>query len=148
VLRWPAASEFDSASGRRYREPDMSWMRRALTPLAAAWLGCQAASLVLGPLVLRVTAPEAVTAVACTCSHGDHAMCPMHHGRSDGPERCALRNAAEPGDAILTLLLGTTGLIGDPAPVIARAPARQIGLHAVTPVSSRSVLPDLPPPRA
>ena len=59
-------------------------LRRLLGPLAAVWIACQLCFLVGGPiaLVARVADEEP----ECTCTHGDHAMCPMHHRSSGLPQ--------------------------------------------------------------
>jgi hypothetical protein len=119
----------------------MTWARRALGPIAAAWLVCQAATLALVP-TLDATSTE------CTCAHGDGGTCPMHHKTASGIRVCMMQSAATSVPATLNSLFSVAGLL--PAPPQA---VRQV-LRARAVLVERSILterpspPDPPPPRA
>jgi len=125
----------------------MAWLRRALAPIAAMWLLCQSAALVGVPAFFWDTSIEALE---CTCAHGDHAMCPMHHKPAPGKNRCFMRGAGDDaGTAVLDTMLTGIGVM--PGPV------RFIGAPASTPIvfafdatanTFGSSPPDPPPPRA
>jgi len=112
-------------------------------PLAAVWLMCQTAGLVLAPVTLWAVS----TALECTCGHGDHAMCPMHH-RSTTSSRCSMRGADDAGTATLATLLGGVGVMPIQGAVAAVAPTVAPLSRLVTTIVHRSTPPDSPPPRA
>ena len=121
----------------------MSTLRRTLGPFAATWLLCQIAGITLTPVVFWPTA----SASECTCAHGDHGTCPMHHQRAPNT-RCALRGADHNGATVLSSLLGGIGLVPpttvNVATVLSVTPIAGVGLDRIF---TRSVSPDPPPPR-
>jgi hypothetical protein len=125
----------------------MSRLRRVLAPVAAIWLCCQVGTVALVPAALWITAADP-HAVECTCGHGLGAMCPMHHKPADEAAPCGMK-AANAGAAVLTTLIGTAGLITEPArsvqPPIPSIypPAADVHLARLRPVP-----PDPPPPRS
>ena len=125
----------------------MMGVRRALGRIAVAWLLCQAATLTLVPTALWSGAAGAHL-VECTCSHGDHATCPMHHKPAPGSKLCLMRSANDSGVAVLSWLLNGVGLM--PATAAGVVPASQPVrvFFAVTTTSLRPAPPDPPPPRA
>ena len=131
-------------SGRQ----SMRLVRALLGPLAAVWLLCHATTLAAVPVVLWVAAADAEP-VICTCIHGDHAICPMHHKRSSRPALCAMQDAGGGGGAaVLTPVPGPLGVI--PLIVDFALPDRAApppGANTST-TSLRPVPPDPPPPRA
>jgi hypothetical protein len=120
-------------------------LRRALGPLAAVWLACQAATLTFGSVVLwaAVETPGA----ECTCA-GDHGICPMHHRPADGVKRCLLQSASDSDAAVLTALLGHVGLTPAPVQVFVPAPIVTSTPIDTTAGTLRPPPPDPPPPRA
>lgn len=124
----------------------MAFLRRTLGPFTAAWLLCQVAALLAGPAVFWVTSAEAL--LECTCTHGDHATCPMHHKATLGSKVCLVRSADDSGTAVVTSLLGSAGLVSVPVQVVAPRPAHTLVLTEVTTLSLRPAPPDPPPPRA
>src|SRR3954471_16754958 len=98
----------------------MTRLRRALAPLAAIWLVCQlgAAGLVPGalsagggPAPLSAGAGQE-RAAGCTCGHGAHAMCPMHHHKPSGPDRtCSMQPVNTAPAAVLSALVGVPGFM-------------------------------------
>jgi hypothetical protein len=86
-------------------------------------------------------------AVECTCVHGDHAICPMHHQRAPDA-RCSLRSTNNDAIAVFSSLLAGIGL---PRPAVSLA-----GPFSVTSAAwvefdrlfTRPTAPDPPPPRA
>ena len=125
----------------------MMGLRRALGRIAVAWLLCQAATLTLVPAAFSSGA-AGVHALECTCSHGDHAVCPMHHKPAPGAKLCLMRSANDSGIAVLSWLLNGVGLMPAAGQSVATAsePARLF--FAVTTASLRPAPPDPPPPRA
>jgi hypothetical protein len=119
----------------------MTWARRALGPIAAVWLVCQAASLALVPTLEAGWAD-------CTCAHGADATCPMHHKTASGLKVCVMRSAAASVPAILNSLLSVAGLL--PAPPLAVVQVVRASAVAVvrSPLTERPSPPDSPPPRA
>ena len=125
----------------------MTRLRRALGRIAVAWLLCQAATLTLVPTAFSSGA-VGVHALECTCSHGDHAVCPMHHKPAPGAKLCLMRSANDSGIAVLSWLLNGVGLM--PAAGQSAAPVSQPvrpSIDVIT-ASLRPAPPDPPPPRA
>jgi hypothetical protein len=123
----------------------MKRVRGALVLLTASWLVMQAALLMAPSIVLLAAAHEKIA--ECTCAHGDHTICPMHHRTVPGSRICLIGSA---DDTLATLgwLFQAAGLV--PSSTSAPAPAA-ISTAAIDPTSTitfRSVPPDPPPPRA
>jgi hypothetical protein len=122
----------------------MTRVRRALGPIAALWLACQAATLTLVPAL----GWQSTGAAACTCTHGADAMCPMHHRAAAGTTVCTLQSATTSPAAALNALFGAVGVVPvsqrvtTPAPVVSRARLA----HSMA--TARPAPPDPPPPRA
>jgi hypothetical protein len=121
--------------------------RRALGPIAALWLLCQAATLTLVPVLAGLGATAAGVAV-CTCTHGADANCPMHHKAALGAPVCRLKSATASPVAALNALFGAMGVMPvseratTPAPAVSRVRlARSIA-------TARPAPPDPPPPSA
>jgi len=127
----------------------MTRVRHALGPIAAVWLLCQAGTLVLATAAFGVDA-VAATLIECTCAHGGHTDCPMHH--TSAPSRSGrgeLQCADEADSAVLGSLLGQVGLVqAAPARAIPSAPSGAALPIDVTSKTLRPASPDPPPPRA
>jgi hypothetical protein len=122
-------------------------VRALLGPLAAGWLLCHAITLAAVPVVLWVAAADAEP-IICTCVHGDHAICPMHHKRSSGPALCAMQDGGGGGTAVLTPVPGPLGVVPLFIDVVLpRGATPNAGASTAT-ASLRPVPPDPPPPRA
>jgi hypothetical protein len=123
----------------------MSRFRSALARVAIVWLACQSTSLAAVPVAMW---SEATAALECTCGHGAHAMCPLHHRSASGSHRCAMRALADVDSVMIVSLLGPTGLM--PASPTFTSPRRRIDVATldVDDVVLREVPPDPPPPRA
>jgi hypothetical protein len=122
----------------------MNRVRRVLGSIAAAWLCCHAATLTLVPVVLW---PAARQALECRCSHGDHALCPMHHTVSPGSTSCVLQSTANDETSLLGSLFVTAGIVpAPPQPVVFQSSSTFFG--ADTTATSRHSAPPGPPPRA
>jgi hypothetical protein len=122
----------------------MTRLRRSIAPFAMAWMLCVTAGQVVPPLVYWDTSADAL--LECTCAHGDHAMCPMHH--RPVPGHCQMRGAADPAVNLLAAI--TIGVSTAPATtsvvVAGHVPtAMPVG---DLPPSMRPSPPDPPPPRA
>jgi len=94
----------------------MVGVRRARVFLTALWLAMQVALLISPSIVLLAAAHEETT-TECTCTHGDHAICPMHHRPAPGTRICLIGGA---DDTLATLgsLFQAAGLM----PSITTAP--------------------------
>jgi hypothetical protein len=132
-------------------DPDlMRPIRRRLSWMLASWLVFQCAGIV-APVVLAATG--VALEEACTCPGAIHgATCPMHHGKEstakDKANPCSVRNAYLPSDLALLALSGGAAVLPQLLAFDAIAPSRTpISLQADDP-SSRTELPDSPPPRA
>jgi hypothetical protein len=119
-------------------------LRRILGPITATWLACQVAGLTAAPMVFWIAAPADV--VGCTCAHGDHAMCPMHHRPASGT-RCAMQATHGGGTAILSTLLSGVGIITPVTVAVVPAPITAVSRFDLRPASFRPAPPDPPPPR-
>jgi hypothetical protein len=85
----------------------------------------------------------------CKCSHGDHAVCPMHHKPAPDAKRCLMRSAQDgSGIAVLGSLFGGVGLMPDNVTSSAPAVTQAVVLPAVVTRALGSDPPDPPPPRA
>ena len=123
----------------------MTRMRRAISRIAVTWLLCQVATLTLAPTVLWFGSGTQL--LECTCTHGDHAICPMHHKPAPGSKLCLMGSANDVETGVLTSLFGAGGLL--PASTSSVRPEFQRAVVAPRP-NARSlhpVPPDPPPPR-
>jgi hypothetical protein len=84
----------------------------------------------------------------CTCTHGDHAICPMHHKPAPGSKLCLMGSADDSGTAVLSSIFGAVGLVPVPTPVAVPLSDHPIVLLDITTTSLRPAPPDPPPPRA
>jgi len=124
----------------------MTCLRRVLAPLTAIWLCCQVGAVALVPVGLRAPAADP-HAVQCVCGHGPAALCRMHH-KPAGESPCVMRAATSSDGAVLTNLIGTTGLIGQPTRAIQPAvPTTRPLAGDVYSAGERPIPPDPPPPR-
>jgi len=127
----------------------MPHLRRVLAPLTAIWLFCQIGTVALVPVAVWFSAADAHPE-ECTCGHGhgQAAMCPMHHKSGGKSARCAMQAANSSGAAVFQTLIGTAGLVPEPAdsiqPAVPSARARALDVHIA---GERPVPPDPPPPR-
>ena len=123
----------------------MIGVRRARAFLASVWLLMQAA-LLIAPSVVLLTTSHVEAAEACTCTHGEHAICPMHHRPAPGTKICLIGSAV---DTLATLgsLFQAAGLV--PSITSAPAPAAILtaSIDSTSTITFRSVPPDSPPPR-
>jgi len=123
----------------------MVGVRRARVFLTALWLLMQAA-LVISPPVVLLTAAHHAAETECTCIHGDHAICPMHHRPAPGARVCLIGGA---DDTLATLgsLFPVAGLMPSIASAPAPAAKPTASIDSISTITFRSVPPDLPPPR-
>jgi hypothetical protein len=124
----------------------MKRLRRALAPIAVAWLLCHAATLTTAPVLFWLGSAEGL--LECTCARGDHAICPMHHKSAAGSKICLMRGADDGGIAVLTSLLGGVGIVPVTATVITPASTLAVVVSSTVQPSLRPPQPDPPPPRA
>jgi hypothetical protein len=123
----------------------MVCLRRSLQRIAVTWLLCQAATLTLAPALLWFGSTEEL--LECTCIHGDHAICPMHHKTAPGSKICLMRGSHDSSVAVFSWL-SNIGLV--PAPTTALMAEHRPVSHPleVSAPSFRSTPPDPPPPRS
>jgi hypothetical protein len=124
----------------------MTPVRRALGLIAAVWLSCQVGLLVASPVMLWAGA--AAELLECTCDHGDHALCPMHHKPSPDSTICLMRSADDNGAAVLASVYTFVGVLTPPPQALIRPSESSVVQTTTTASSCRSAPPDPPPPRA
>lgn len=124
----------------------MTRLRCALAPIAAAWLICQVSILITAPAAFWVASAEDL--LECTCAHGDHAICPMHHKPAPGSKICLMQGAGEGDAAVLSSLFGAVGLLPAPTPIAAPVSIQIVVDTEGTTTSLRPTAPEPPPPRA
>jgi len=104
------------------------------------------AALLIAPSVVLLTTSHVEAAEACTCTHGEHAIRPMHHRPAPGTKICLIGSAV---DTLATLgsLFQAAGLV--PSITSAPAPAAILtaSIDSTSTITFRSVPPDSPPPR-
>src|SRR3954454_12240356 len=127
----------------------MTRLRRALAPLAAIWLVCQLGAAALVPAALSAGAGQE-RAAGCTCGHGAHAMCPMHHHQPSGPDRtCSMQPVNTAPAAVLSALVGLPGFRpGATSSLLAPDTSVHAGTAGVDDRGRPPLPPDPPPPRA
>jgi hypothetical protein len=126
----------------------MTVIRKRLSWVLASWLAFQLAGIV-APIALA--AAHAAKTEVCTCAVLDHATCPMHHRQAparEGGERCRMQNAATPSDAVFLSFTGGAGIAVAPAAFDAVDTRGDLIALTASDRSSRTELPDSPPPRA
>jgi hypothetical protein len=127
-------------------------LRRWLAPFAAIWLVCQLAGLLAAPVVLgfRATAADAEEA-GCECpGTAPGQACPMHKGHADTRDdenTCRMQSTCATSDAALLTICGSIGLLPAGAAVEAHHVPETI-VQPIRTLTSRTELPDAPPPRA
>jgi hypothetical protein len=124
----------------------MAWLRHALGRVAALWLVCHLAALTAVPWTLSATSAQEL--LECTCAHGDHAICPMHHKPALGTKFCVLRSANDDSVAVLNLLFGAIGLTPVATQAVAPLATQTVVFASITTTTLRPPPPDPPPPRA
>lgn len=124
----------------------MKRLRRALGPVAAAWLLCQAATLVVVPAVFH--AGSTTAPIECTCVHdGNHSRCPMHHKSPAGAKVC-FQTTESTGLAVLSSSLGHVGLVPGALWTFTFIRPSLVVRFDETSKTLRPAPPDPPPPRA
>lgn len=123
----------------------MTRLRRAVGRIAVAWLLCQVTTLTLVPTVLWSGSGE--TLLECACSHGDHAMCPMHRRAAPGSNQCSIGSASDVSTSVVTSLFGTLGLVPAREPAVRPESERPVVLAETITHSLRPAPPEPPPPR-
>jgi hypothetical protein len=123
----------------------MKRLRRALAPIAVAWLLCHAATLTTAPVLFWLGSAEGL--LECTCARGDHAICPMHHKSAAGSKICLMRGADDSGTAVLTSLLSGVGIVPVTTNIVTPASTLAVVVSSAAPPSLRPPPPDPPPPR-
>jgi hypothetical protein len=122
--------------------------RRARIVIATVWLLCQAVGVMAAPVTFLVTAGGELE---CTCLHGDHAICPMHHRRPPDAShtRCAMQGTDDTAAVVLSTLLGGAAALMPSASVfIGPPPDEPVRPQIIASTSLRPAPPDPPPPRS
>jgi len=124
----------------------MTRLRRTLGRIAVTWLLCQVSTMTLAPIVMWFGSGEAL--LECTCTHGDHAICPMHHKPVPGSKICLMGSADNDSTGVLTSVFGGVGLAPAPTPAaVPPGPLLAVLALDTTAHSLRPAPPDPPPPR-
>jgi hypothetical protein len=121
-------------------------LRRLLAPIAFVWLTSQAGLLAALPIALWTGTAEEL--LECRCTHGDHAMCPMHHKRAPGSRICVTQTADQSDAALLASIVNVAGVLPSQVQPIVPPRVRPPGELISIVSSRRPVPPDPPPPRA
>jgi hypothetical protein len=124
----------------------MTRFRPALGAIALVWLSCQVGLFAAAPIVLWAGIADEL--LECTCTHGDHAMCPMHHRPAPGSKICLMRSANSNGSAVLASIFAFVGVVPSPAQAIIPVSGQSVVNTVTTTASRRPTPPDPPPPRA
>jgi hypothetical protein len=121
----------------------MAGLRNSRAFVTALWLVMQTA-LLISPSIVLLTAHEETT--ECTCAHGDHAICPMHHRPAPGSKICLI-GGADNTLATLGSLFQAAALM--PSVTSAPVPATTsiASTNSASTITFRPVSPDPPPPR-
>ena len=124
-------------------------MRRQIRRVAGSWLVLQLLVTVSVPVALYASTHEE-SAEECTCEHPTGGICPMHRHSASRPSPsagCSLRSALDPLDALVSSIIGPTGVLPSFVTSIA-FPATSLRPHHMdrTPLD-RFAPPDSPPPR-
>ena len=123
----------------------MTRLRRALGRFAVAWLLCQSATLAILPAAVWASAEDPLE---CTCAHGNHTICPMHHKPAPGSRQCQMRSTHHGDPALLSSLFSAIGLVPPSAPATVSERGSLVVHPDATGVILRPAAPDPPPPRA
>jgi hypothetical protein len=127
----------------------MPAVRRRLSWLIAVALMLQLGAIV-APAVLAAAGIDIEDVCTCpTATHG--ATCPMHHGKTSQPQdssnRCALRSAAAPAQLALLTFSDGVGIVPAAHALHVSIESAAISTVRNSSFSSRTELPDSPPPR-
>ncbi len=139
----------------------MSGVRRRVSLVALVWLLSHVATLGVSFAGLCCTMPSTVTAVededACCQGLAPGQICPLHkHGShqakppapsSPKPGDCVMRSGCDSAAMTLPALTLGLGLLPQVATVSDQTIVTVVTVEVAPPIA-RSVLPDLPPPRA
>jgi len=124
----------------------MVFVRPLLGRIALSWVLAHVGAILLSPVAVLLATAEAQP--ECTCAHGDHAICPMHHAPKPGSRTCIVQ-ASGTGDvaALSSLFAGVAMPVSQAStpPLEPVTVGHSAGLAATT---QRPVPPDPPPPRA
>jgi hypothetical protein len=120
----------------------MTRVRRAIGPIAAAWLVCQAVTLTLVPAQLEASLAE------CVCAHGADATCPMHHRTTADSRVCAMQSLTTSAATTVNALFSVVGLVPARSQATTLAPMASPVLIESSMAAERPSPPDPPPPRA
>ena len=127
----------------------MARLRSVLRLLATVCMCWQVAGLAASQAALWIDASRD-SAVECTCAHGDHSNCPMHHSvpaQARSKSDCSCRGTTDPAVAVLAAIIGPIAVVPErialDIPVSGSALGRQLLPQPQSPV----LAPDGPPPR-
>jgi hypothetical protein len=84
----------------------------------------------------------------CTCTHGDHTICPMHHRSPASGTRCAMRAAHDSNTVGFPSVFSIAGIIAPTAASAVPTPATVAVPFDLVRPAFRPSSPDPPPPRA
>src|SRR5262249_32420363 len=107
-------------------------------------------SAIMAPAVLAAAGIDIED--VCTCPTAtDGATCPMHHGKTsqspDSPNRCALKSAAAPPALVLLTFSSGVGIVPAAHTLYVSVESADVPQVRNSSFSSRTELPDSPPPR-
>ena len=124
----------------------MPHLRRTLGPIAAIWLSAQLGLALVPALVFSAVPTQA--RLECTCAHGDHSVCPMHHKAAAGVAACLMRSAENSGTAMVRSIFTFVAVLATPAQSFVPQADTSVQPAIASTSSRRPAPPDPPPPRA
>jgi len=124
----------------------MALVRRVLGRIALSWVVAHASAILLSPVAVLLATAEAQP--ECTCAHGDHAICPMHHAPKPGSRTCVVQASGTGDVAALSPLFAGVGMPVSPASTTPLEPVTVGSPTELAATTQRPVPPDPPPPRA
>jgi hypothetical protein len=122
-----------------------------LRSAAAFCFCCQIIGLTASPVALCLEASHASAGVECTCGHGDHATCPMHHPTPAKPRSksdCSCRSTTDPNAALLIGLIGSLAVMPERVDFDTQLSMSSLLSASLQHLANPIVGPDGPPPRA
>lgn len=118
-------------------------LRHSRALVTTLWLVMQTA-LLISPSVVLLSAHE--EPAECTCAHGDHAICPMHHRPAPGTRICLI-GGVDNTLATLGSLFQAAALMPSVTSALVPATTSIASISSSSAIPFRSDSPDPPPPR-
>jgi hypothetical protein len=125
-------------------------MRGQIRRVAGSWLVLQLLVTVWVPVALYASTHHEESTEECTCEHPTGGVCPMHRHSTSTPSPsagCSLRSALDPLEALVSSIIGPTGVLPSFVTSIASPETSTRPWHIERTPLDRFAPPDSPPPR-